>query len=123
MTVVNRLGSAVGQPLELAFKNSEPGYPEIGRVGKIRADCTIMRGYKASEYWHSDRDFWPEQKNFIVNWLYSKVVPESDGETAFLDLQYIFYQLYEEEKRKFLRLKFSIDLNEISDHKGINPKE
>lgn len=122
ISVVNRLGYAIRLPSQLAFNNKEPEFPEIARVGNVAADGSMMTQYTAAEYWHTDGQFWPKPKNFIVNWLYSKSVPETGGETGFLDMRYIYSKLDEVEKQKFASSKFTIKLNDIKDFKDVDPK-
>lgn len=123
ISVVNRLGSSIRLPPQLAFNAKQPEFPEIARVGNVAVDGTIMKQFTAAEYWHTDGQFWPEPKNFIVNWLYSKLVPSVGGETGFLDMQNVYNHLIVEDKLKFSNTKFTINLKDIKDFKDVNPTE
>jgi len=123
ISVVNRLGNAIRLPPQLAFNAKQPEFPEIARVGNVAVDGAIMKQYTAAEYWHTDGQFWPEPKNFIVNWLYSKFIPSVGGETGFLDMRNVYNHLIVEDKLKFSKTNFTIMLKDIKDFKNVNPTE
>jgi alpha-ketoglutarate-dependent taurine dioxygenase len=38
-----------------------------------------------SEYWHHDCNFMPQNRNWVFNILHTRVMPESGGDTGFID--------------------------------------
>lgn len=120
--ITSRFGSLVKLPKQLGFNNLQQELPEIVRVGNVSNDGKLMEQYVAAEYWHADGEFWPKGRNYILNFLFSHLVPEKGGDTAFIDMQNIFYSLDENEKVKLENSNFQVDIELIPDFKGVDPK-
>ena len=80
-----------------------------------------MDQYVAAEYWHADGEFWHEGKNYILTLLFSQLVPEKGGETAFFDMKNVYESINESEKQKSEKSHSEVDIEKIPDYKGVDP--
>ena len=73
-------------PKELSFNNKDSRYPPIARVGNILLDGSIKDSTKEATVWHQDGNFWNPSDSYIFNFLHTKVLPETGGDTWFIDI-------------------------------------
>ncbi|KAM3144682.1 hypothetical protein pb186bvf_003298 [Paramecium bursaria] len=118
---ISKLGEAITVPPEFIYNNTQPNMPQISRIGNVKADGTMVQGFQGFEKWHQDGDFWGFPKSFIVNWLLADKIPDSGGETGFIDLMGAYEQLEEGMKRKLENGYYSVSVKDIHDFKYQNP--
>ena len=80
-------------PPEMTFNNQDPVYTQVCRVGNINVDGTLKESYYDANYWHQDGDFWRPKDRLILNFLHTRELPDTDGNTEFLDLVKAFKYL------------------------------
>jgi taurine dioxygenase len=120
---VGRWGEVIVLPPGLALSNQEPGFASITRVGNVRPDGSIIPSVRFAEYWHHDGDFWLPGQNFIVNFLSCVRVPETGGNTGFLDMRLAYQSLSDSEKASLTGAHIWVRASEISDFKKAAPHE
>lgn len=73
-------------PPEMTFNNQDPVHTQVCRVGNINADGTLKESFYDANYWHQDGNYWRPKNRLILNFLHTKELPDTDGNTEFLDL-------------------------------------
>jgi taurine dioxygenase len=92
-------------PPEMTFNNQDPVFTQVCRVGNVNADGTLKNSYTDASYWHQDGNFWDPQGRLILNFLHVKELPDTDGNTLFLDLVEGFHVLQRIEPKLFEELR------------------
>jgi alpha-ketoglutarate-dependent taurine dioxygenase len=85
------LGERVGDelvvlPKELSFNNKDPKYPPLARIGNVLLDGSLKDSSKEATIWHQDGNFWNPADSYIFNMLMNVELPQSGGDTWFVDL-------------------------------------
>lgn len=83
-------------------------------AGNIDNTGKAELGMQRSEYWHHDADFMVQGKNMVFNILHTQVMPESGGDTGFIDCVVEGEELAE----TFAAAKTRVSLTDISDYDG-----
>jgi taurine dioxygenase len=68
-----------------------PDFPEIFVVSNVKKNGKKFGMDRVGYYWHSDSSFMPQPLPIIM--LYSQIVPQSGGETAFIDMNSAYERL------------------------------
>lgn len=68
-----------------------PEYPEIFVVSNVKKDGKKFGMDRVGYYWHSDSSFMKEP--LPITMLYSQIVPNAGGETAFIDMSCVYKSL------------------------------
>jgi len=120
-----RIGEPVLLPPAFSFDNRDPEHLEIVRVGNMKVDGSIKPGVRAAEYWHSDGNFWGKPGYQIVNCLHAKVIPDTGGNTGFMDTTLALNSgLFDEKTKERLRRSTClVSCRWISDFKDAKPEE
>ncbi len=123
VSVTKQFGQPVLLPEGLRFNNTQDEFPELARVSNILPNGEVIKNHTAAEYWHVDGDFWSNGKNYIFNFLHAVIVPETGGETGFVDSRAVYQALSDEMKERIQDLQFLSSCADIPDFKHAKKEE
>eukprot|EP00043_Microstomoeca_roanoka_P008991 m.86053 g.86053 ORF g.86053 m.86053 type:complete len:282 (+) comp14449_c0_seq2:355-1200(+) len=108
-------GLPVDLPSEFAFGHQLKQQPRVTVVSNIRPDGSIIHDNHAAEYWHNDGDFWQHPRDYVMNFLYSVIVPEEGGDTGFADTVLALETMDPDLRAEVEGLELQVDVRRIPD--------
>jgi taurine dioxygenase len=89
-----RFASLLGEPVRFVDPEYQhPDYPEIFVVSNVKKDGKKFGMDRVGYCWHSDSSFMPGP--LPVTMLHARIVPPAGGQTAFIDMNYVYEHLPE----------------------------